>query len=94
MRMEHNVNKAVRFDKFENEYLCFLNGLSIPKNKLKLRYASVFCGGGGLDLGFSLAGFAPTFSSDIVPQYCETVANNLGKRGHVVEAHNLSLIHI
>lgn len=71
-----------------NEYLCFLNGLSIPSSPSKFKFASVFCGGGGLDLGFSLAGFDPVFSSDVVPGYCETIRHNLPN--HVVEPHDIS----
>ncbi len=84
------MNKRIDIEQLENEYLRFLSNLQLPRKRLGLRYASVFCGGGGLDLGFSLAGFEPAFSSDVVPQYCETVANNLGDGGHVVEAHDIS----
>lgn len=84
------MNKAVKLEPLENEYLRFLKSLRLPQRKIGLKYASVFCGGGGLDLGFCLSGFVPAFSSDIVPQYCQTVENNLGYGGHVVEAHDIS----
>lgn len=41
----------------------------------------LFSGGGGLDLGFSAAGFDVKLSSDIVPEYCRTLEDNL--IGHV-----------
>ncbi|MFT6657759.1 DNA cytosine methyltransferase [Maritalea sp.] len=84
------MNRAVRPSELENEYLSFLGRQRIPLKKLGLSYASVFCGGGGLDLGFSLAGFTPAFSSDLVSHYCDTLADNLGKGGHVVEPHDIS----
>jgi DNA (cytosine-5)-methyltransferase 1 len=37
----------------------------------------LFSGGGGLDLGFSAAGFDVGLSSDIVPEYCQTLEKNL-----------------
>lgn len=84
------MNRAVRTLEIENEYLDHLRGLRLPRAKNGLKYASVFCGGGGLDLGFSLAGYIPKFSSDLVPQYCDTIASNLGQGGHIVEAHDLT----
>lgn len=38
---------------------------------------SLFCGGGGLDLGLSLAGFGTRVASDIAPAFVETVAANI-----------------
>jgi len=40
--------------------------------------ASVFCGAGGLDLGFSRAGFSLTAAVDNNPDCCETHRRNLG----------------
>jgi hypothetical protein len=71
-----------------NEYLNYLDSISIPSRGNGLGYVSVFCGGGGLDLGFASAGFKPLFSSDLVPAYCDTVHKNLGK--HIVEPHDIS----
>lgn len=83
------ANRAFRLaDDFRNEYLDEINGLSIPKEKLPYKYASLFCGGGGLDLGFSLAGFVPAYSSDLVPQFAETVKQNL--KSHFVEDADVS----
>ncbi len=73
-----------------NEYLQELDSMTIPKKGNGLGYVSVFCGGGGLDLGFTSAGFKPLFSSDIVPAYCETVHKNLG--GHLAEAHDITTL--
>lgn len=73
-----------------NEYLSELNSLSANNQRNGLGYVSVFCGGGGLDLGFASAGFKPLFSSDVVPAFCETVHKNLGK--HIVEPHDISTL--
>lgn len=72
----------------QNEYLVALNGLALPKKSSGLTYASVFCGGGGLDLGFSLAGIKAKFSSDVIPSFCETITHNLP--GHLVEPHDIT----
>jgi DNA (cytosine-5)-methyltransferase 1 len=72
-----------------NEYLQHLDKhLSIPATGNGLGYVSVFCGGGGLDLGFTSAGFKPLFSSDVVPAYCDTIHLNLG--AHIAEAHDIT----
>lgn len=42
--------------------------------------ASLFCGLGGMDLGFSWAGFKTIWANDIVPQAVETYERNLGFR--------------
>jgi DNA (cytosine-5)-methyltransferase 1 len=81
-------NSALAFARNTNEYLTELEGLLVPKKKNGLGYASLYCGGGGLDLGFSLAGFQPLFSSDLVPVFCDTVRHNLP--GHVVEPHDMT----
>jgi DNA (cytosine-5)-methyltransferase 1 len=73
---------------YRNEYLQELDSLSIPNQGNGLGYVSVFCGGGGLDLGFAAAGFKPLFSSDVVPAYCDTISRNLG--GHLVEPHDIT----
>jgi DNA (cytosine-5)-methyltransferase 1 len=74
----------------KNEYLEELDRLIIPKRSNGLTYASVFCGGGGLDLGFASAGFKPLFSSDVVPAFCQTISRNLGK--HLVEPHDITTL--
>lgn len=71
-----------------NEYLSELDSLSLPKRKNGLGYASVFCGGGGLDLGFAAAGYVPLYSSDLEQTYCETIRENLGD--HIVEPQDIS----
>lgn len=73
-----------------NEYLQELDALTLPRKRNGLGYVSVFCGGGGLDLGFATAGFKPLFSSDVVPVYCDTIRQNLG--GHISEAHDISTL--
>lgn len=72
----------------KNEYLAELDSLVVPRDGNGLGYVSVFCGGGGLDLGFASAGFKPLFSSDVVGKYCDTIRDNLP--GHVSEAHDIT----
>ena len=72
----------------QNEYLEALESIVVPARGNGLGYVSVFCGGGGLDLGFASAGFKPLFSSDVEPKYCETIHSNLRK--HIVEPHDVS----
>jgi DNA (cytosine-5)-methyltransferase 1 len=74
----------------KNEYLRELDTLTIPTNKNGLGYVSVFCGGGGLDLGFAAAGFNPLFSSDIMPFCCDTLKKNLGS--HIIEPHDITTL--
>ncbi|HHX8263178.1 TPA: DNA cytosine methyltransferase [Vibrio diabolicus] len=69
-----------------NPYLQNLSSL-LPRDD-GLNFVSVFCGGGGLDLGFALAGFKPLFSSDIIEHGCNTIRQNLP--GHLVEPHDIS----
>jgi len=70
-----------------NDYLSHLDSLVVPNEGCDFGYVSVFCGGGGLDLGFSTAGFRPLFSSDLIPVFCETIHENLGS--HIVEPHDI-----
>ncbi|MGI4788883.1 MAG: DNA cytosine methyltransferase [Janthinobacterium lividum] len=39
--------------------------------------ASLFCGGGGLDLGLSFAGFGTRVCSDVAPVFVDTVVHNV-----------------
>lgn len=73
-----------------NEYLSALDSLDVPRRGNGLGYVSVFCGGGGLDLGFATAGFKPLFSSDVVPVFCETIHKNLGK--HIAEPYDITTL--
>ena len=50
------------------------------KKTSKLTALSLFSGGGGLDIGFSAAGFNIACSSDIDPYSCKTLLINSGKR--------------
>jgi DNA (cytosine-5)-methyltransferase 1 len=45
----------------------------LPPGRSRLSAASIFSGGGGLDLGFELAGFSHVVSCDILPRACETL---------------------
>ncbi len=56
-----------RLDDFTSEHL------TTPSYNL----ISLFCGGGGLDLGLGFAGFASLVVSDLAPVYVETVSANL-----------------
>ncbi|EMX0223367.1 DNA cytosine methyltransferase [Vibrio fluvialis] len=68
-----------------NTYLQKLSSLQCRDEGVN--FVSVFCGGGGLDLGFTLAGFKPLFSSDLIAHGCETIKKNLP--GHLVEPHDI-----
>jgi DNA (cytosine-5)-methyltransferase 1 len=71
-----------------NKYLKLLNEQKIPKEKNGLNFISLFSGGGGLDLGFSLASYNGLYSTDIVGYYCQTIRHNFPK--HIVENHDLN----
>jgi len=78
-----------RVKKSRNEYLEELDSvLQIPKKSNGLKVASLFAGGGGLDLGFAAAGFISAFSTDIVDSFCETIRHNLPN--DVVEAWDMN----
>lgn len=52
---------------------------------------SLFCGGGGLDLGLSFAGFKTAVCSDLAPAFVETVTSNIpGAHGIAEDALKLS----
>lgn len=60
-----------------NPYITTLNSLKLPQNRSSEFIAvSLFSGGGGLDLGLSLAGFDFRYSNDEVQYYCDTIAHN------------------
>jgi len=83
-------NLAIKKEVRINSYLEDLKTMTVPKRNNGLGFASVFCGGGGLDLGFAAAGFKPLFSSDVEATYCETIKQNLGRHGHIIEPHDIS----
>lgn len=61
-----------------NYYLVRLN--AFKKNTSKdspFTLISLFCGGGGLDLGLNFAGFRTCVASDVAPAFVDTVVNNL-----------------
>lgn len=60
-----------------NHYLAALNTLRLSKKKSEEFAAiSMFSGGGGLDLGLSLAGFDFRYANDEVQSYCDTISYN------------------
>lgn len=62
----------------KNPYLQRLDAFSprlIKKSHFNL--LSLFCGGGGLDLGLGFAGFRSLVASDLAPAFVQTVVNNL-----------------
>lgn len=71
-----------------NKYLNLINKQKIPNTKNGLNFISLFSGGGGLDLGFSLSGFQGLYSTDIEEHYCNTIKHNFPK--HIVEKHDLN----
>lgn len=50
---------------------------------------SLFSGGGGLDLGFSAAGFTVGCSMDVDPFSCRTLALNIGKKPFYSHGHSV-----
>lgn len=65
---------------------------------LSLNAISLFAGGGGLDLGFSAAGFNVVYSSDIDYHSCETLKVNQGKKSfysnHLVECADIKTMSV
>ena len=61
-----------------NPYLERLNyfGPEMLK-KASLRHISLFCGGGGLDLGLGFAGFRTLLTNDIAPSFVDSVVGNI-----------------
>jgi DNA (cytosine-5)-methyltransferase 1 len=60
-----------------NEYISRINSFQRPILKSNsLVSASIFSGGGGLDLGLSLAGFDIRYANDLETSYCDTINSN------------------
>lgn len=70
-----------------NQYLHILNSLKLPKRPHHANFISLFSGGGGLDLGFSLSGFKGLYSTDLINHFCDTIRHNFSS--HIVEAADL-----
>ena len=52
-----------------------------------IKVLSLFCGGGGLDIGFAQAGFSIIASNDFENLFCETIESNIwlfGKNHKVI----------
>jgi DNA (cytosine-5)-methyltransferase 1 len=71
-----------------NEYLKLINNQKIPTKNNGFNYISLFSGGGGLDLGFALAGFKGLFSTDVIQHFCETLKFNFPT--HIVETYDMN----
>jgi len=76
----------------ENIYLKRLNSFQLPQeHEYRYNCISLFSGGGGLDLGLSLAGFKSLVVSDVKDSFVSTIKHNLP---HVIkyteDAMNLS----
>lgn len=77
------------------EYNPFLEQLAfLPElQEIDYKYTSIslFSGGGGMDLGFSFAGFKTVFATDIIEQHCQTIAHNFPHTVTLaVNAHDLT----
>ena len=59
-----------------NPYLNYLNSFG-RKRHHRYNCVSLFSGGGGLDLGASMAGFKSLLVSDVNPTFTETLKNNI-----------------
>ena len=71
-----------------NQFLQTLNGYTLTEDKNAPTVVSFFSGGGGLDLGLSLAGFRTAYASDLEKQHCETLQNNFPNA--VIEAADIN----
>jgi DNA (cytosine-5)-methyltransferase 1 len=70
-----------------NAYIEEINTVLRPQNS-GISCVSMFCGGGGLDLGFASAGFDVRFSSDIDATFCRTVSRNF--LNHISEPYDIT----
>src|SRR5690606_4554019 len=62
----------------KNPYLLRLNAFSRDLlEEPPYNLISLFCGGGGLDLGLSFAGFGTRVASDVAPAFVDSVVGNL-----------------
>lgn len=59
-----------------NPYIEYLNSFG-KKRRYKYNCISLFSGGGGLDLGASMAGFKSLLVSDVNPTFTKTIKNNI-----------------
>ncbi len=75
-----------------NAYLSRLDSFTAEMlENTQFNMLSLFCGGGGLDLGLGFSGFRSRVSSDVAPVFVETVESNLPHtRGLVHDAMQLT----
>ena len=74
--LECSIGDIMDMVKDENEVF------EIKEQKNKYKVISLFSGAGGMDLGFTQAGFDIIWANDIIPEAIETYQNNIGK--HIV----------
>jgi len=68
-----------------------MNGLAAETaSRSDRQVLSLFCGAGGLDLGFEAVGFKPTLALDIDPAAVETYNHNRKDRGRVAHVADLA----
>jgi len=61
-----------------NPYLTRLNSFNRAKlSSPNYKMISLFCGGGGLDLGLGFSGFQSLVVSDLIPSFVNTVTHNI-----------------
>lgn len=80
-----HIKPAPLFGEFEdtqvqelNPYLERLKSFSFEKLlSPKFNLISLFCGGGGLDLGLGFSGFESLVVSDLIPSFVHTVTHNM-----------------
>lgn len=64
------------------EYVDWINSLDpVRAKKCWATAISLYCGGGGLDLGLSWAGVSIMLASDLESTFCDTISKNLPETG-------------
>jgi DNA (cytosine-5)-methyltransferase 1 len=85
----HSLNKEVILNSEQKLIITMYSKEKKPSGRT-LTALSLFSGGGGLDLGFSAAGFKISFSTDIDTYSCQTLSINSGKKPFYEHKHSLA----